>query len=237
MAGTMSDWRAIRNDQDLRLAQQLLEKQGEINRLTAEVDRLRVITSHIPSQEVTRALLDAVKEFRVAIVGPPVPDEEIQTWPICTPEGDFAGGVWCADLDCPLQAENSEIGDFREGTFTLANSTKQSAGILRPAVSVRQTMTWKPEKEPEPAKVVDMTQLHLLDHWPFSARRRAQNGGGRNHLKLAWWFKWRDRTRAPWRRLFWCPFGSHDESLWVAGDRAWVDCSLVLHLDQDPERG
>ena len=87
-------------------------------------------------------------------------------------------------------------------------------------------MIWTPEKEPEPAKVVDMTQLHLLDHWPFSARCRAQYGGGRNHLKLAWWFKWRDRTRAPWRRLFWCPFGSHDESLWVAGDRAWVDCSF-----------
>ena len=76
--------------------------------------------SEIPPQEVTRALLDAVKEFRAAIVGPPAPDEEIQTWPICTPEGDFAGGVWCADPDCSLQAENSEIGDFREGTFTLA---------------------------------------------------------------------------------------------------------------------
>ncbi len=44
----------------------------------------------------------------------------VWTWPICTPEGDFAGGVWCADLGCPLQAENSEIGDFQTRTFTLA---------------------------------------------------------------------------------------------------------------------
>lgn len=73
-----------------------------------------------PQQEVTRALLDAVREFRAAIVGPPAPDAEIQTWPTCTPDGDFVGGVWCADPDCPLDAENSEIGDFRETTFTLA---------------------------------------------------------------------------------------------------------------------
>ncbi len=78
--------------------------------------------SGIPPEEVTRALLDAIHEFRAAVVGPPAPDNEIQTWPICTPEGDFAGGVWCADENCPLQAENSEIGNFRDidTVFTLA---------------------------------------------------------------------------------------------------------------------
>lgn len=70
--------------------------------------------------EVVRALLDAIRDFRDALAGPPAPDHEVQTWPICTPEQEFGGGVWCADDDCPLDAENSEIGDFREGTFTLA---------------------------------------------------------------------------------------------------------------------
>jgi hypothetical protein len=43
------------------------------------------------------------------------------TWPICTPEGEFAGGVWCASEECPCAAENSEIGDFQEKTFTIVD--------------------------------------------------------------------------------------------------------------------
>lgn len=42
-------------------------------------------------------------------------------WPICTPEGEFAGGVWCASEECPCAAENSEIGDFQQRTFTIAD--------------------------------------------------------------------------------------------------------------------
>jgi hypothetical protein len=49
-------------------------------------------------------------------------NNEVGTWPLCTLEdGEYGGGVWCGDEDCPLQAENAEIGDFREGTFTLAD--------------------------------------------------------------------------------------------------------------------
>jgi hypothetical protein len=37
----MSDWREIAGDQSLRMAQKMLEQQGEVNELTAEVERLR----------------------------------------------------------------------------------------------------------------------------------------------------------------------------------------------------
>lgn len=69
--------------------------------------------------EITLPLLKAVREFREYLAGPPAPDAEIRSWPLWAGEGEYAGGVWCGDDDCPLQAESSEIGDFREGTFTL----------------------------------------------------------------------------------------------------------------------
>jgi hypothetical protein len=51
---------------------------------------------------------------------PKAPDDEIQNWPLWTAEQEFGGGVWCGDADCPLQAENSEIGDFRDpANFTM----------------------------------------------------------------------------------------------------------------------
>ena len=62
--------------------------------------------------QVMRFVIDKLSE-------PLAPDHEVRTWPLMTDlEG---GGVWCADEDCPLMAESSEIGDFRDGaTFTLA---------------------------------------------------------------------------------------------------------------------
>lgn len=76
--------------------------------------------SETPPEYVIRTLLAAVSEFRAALAPPLAPDHEVQNWPLCTPEQEYGGGVWCADKDCPLMAENSEIGEFREGTFTLA---------------------------------------------------------------------------------------------------------------------
>jgi hypothetical protein len=76
--------------------------------------------SQIPPEDVTRALLDTLKAFRDATAEPWAPEQEVQTWPICTPEQEYGGGVWCADEECPLDCENSEIGDFRDGVFTLA---------------------------------------------------------------------------------------------------------------------
>jgi hypothetical protein len=65
--------------------------------------------------EVSDALLKAVWDIRAHLEGPPAPDAEVRAWPL------YAGddGIWCGDDDCPLQAEGSEIGWFREGTFTL----------------------------------------------------------------------------------------------------------------------
>lgn len=84
----------------------------------------------IPPREVMDALLDAVRDFREAIAEPLAPDHEVQTWPLCAPEQEFGGGVWCADEDCPLMAENSEIGDFRECDFTLAQLHEAIAGHI-----------------------------------------------------------------------------------------------------------
>jgi len=49
---------------------------------------------------------------------PLAPEDEIDSWPLWVTD-DF-GGVWCGDRDCPLKAENSEIGNFRGRGFTFA---------------------------------------------------------------------------------------------------------------------
>ena len=65
--------------------------------------------------ELSDVLVKAWWDLRTHL-NPPAPDDEIRAWPL------YAGddGVWCGDVDCPLGAESSEIGDFRENTFTLA---------------------------------------------------------------------------------------------------------------------
>lgn len=70
-------------------------------------------------REVVAALLKAIREISEYLAGPPAPDAEVRSWPLCIFEFDFSGGVWCADAECPLDCESSEIGHFREGTFTL----------------------------------------------------------------------------------------------------------------------
>lgn len=67
--------------------------------------------------ELSRALLDTLREIREHLAGPLAPDAEVRSWPLWV-GGDWPG-IWCGDEDCPLMAESSEIGDFREGTFTL----------------------------------------------------------------------------------------------------------------------
>lgn len=68
-------------------------------------------------QGLTRAALDLIKDIREHLAGPPAPDAEIRRWPLWA-SGE--GGIWCGNADCPLEAENSEIGDFGDGSnFTL----------------------------------------------------------------------------------------------------------------------
>lgn len=69
--------------------------------------------------ETSREMLKVIRELREAMTEPPAPDDEIKNWPLWAGDNDYVGGVWCGDESCPLDAENSEIGDFREGNFTL----------------------------------------------------------------------------------------------------------------------
>lgn len=59
-----------------------------------------------------------LRDFYEYLNEPLAPDEEIDSWPLWVT--DDWGGVWCGDPDCPLQAENSEIGEFRGKGFTFA---------------------------------------------------------------------------------------------------------------------
>lgn len=69
-------------------------------------------------RELQRAMLDLIRDIQEHLAGPVAPDHEIRTWPLWATGED--GGIWCGDDDCPLQAESSEIGDFRDGNnFTL----------------------------------------------------------------------------------------------------------------------
>lgn len=78
--------------------------------IPTEAERLR---------EIQAALLDTIRDIGRYLAPPPAPDDEVRSWPLWAAEGPDAGGIWCGDEDCPLEAENSEIGDFRSGTFTL----------------------------------------------------------------------------------------------------------------------
>lgn len=64
-----------------------------------------------PTPEELRVALSQVKEFVFdQLAQPPAPDHEVQSWPLMI---DPEGGIWCADETCPLDCENSEIGEFR----------------------------------------------------------------------------------------------------------------------------
>lgn len=43
---------------------------------------------------------------------------------------------------------------------------------------------------------LDFSQFHPLDHWPGSARCRSLYGGWRNHLRMAWDYKWSGDLRS-----------------------------------------
>lgn len=63
-------------------------------------------------RELQSAMFKSIREIGAYLAGPVAPDAEVQSWPLLT-GGDEEGGIWCGDGDCPLMAENSEIGDFR----------------------------------------------------------------------------------------------------------------------------
>jgi hypothetical protein len=77
-----------------------------------------VSTEEPTAEELRTAALQVMRFVVRKLAEPLAPDHEVREWPLMTDPG--VGGVWCADADCPLMAENSEIGDFRDGaTFTL----------------------------------------------------------------------------------------------------------------------
>lgn len=69
--------------------------------------------------EELRAALRLLREFVLEKVAEPLaPDHEVRQWPMMA-DPEF-GGIWCADESCPLDAENSQIGEFGDSAeFTL----------------------------------------------------------------------------------------------------------------------
>jgi hypothetical protein len=61
----------------------------------------------------------------------------------------------------------------------------------------------------DPSKL-DFSEFHPLDHSPGGRRRRQLPGGLRNHLHLAWTFKWSEQLR----RATLCRMGRHH---WCTG--------------------
>lgn len=72
-----------------------------------------------PTPQELRIAVRQVQRFVAEKLAEPLaPDHEVREWPLMTDPEE--GGVWCADESCPLDCENSEIGEFRDGvTFTL----------------------------------------------------------------------------------------------------------------------
>jgi hypothetical protein len=59
---------------------------------------------------------------------------------------------------------------------------------------------------------LDFTRFHPLDHWPGTLRCRQLPGGTRNHLTLAWQYKWSRQLAA----VTLCAIGRHR---WLTGRR------------------
>jgi hypothetical protein len=53
---------------------------------------------------------------------------------------------------------------------------------------------------------LDFSEFHPLDHWPGSSYCRELPGGVRNHLDLAWQYRWSRRLAEQTK----CRFGRHD---------------------------
>lgn len=75
------------------------------------------------------------------------------------------------------------------------------------------------DERPPMIRELDFSEFHPLDHWPGCGYCRSLPGGVRNHLALAWAYKWPDllarRTR--------CRVGWHR---WVRGWRGEVPLML-----------
>jgi hypothetical protein len=72
-------------------------------------------------------------------------------------------------------------------------------------------MSDDPSWEPPVIRELDFSEFHPLDHWPAGQRCRSLPGGTRNHLDLAWTYRWSPRLRAATK----CRIGRHH---WV---QAW----------------
>ena len=67
-------------------------------------------------KRIAEELSQLGKSIREYLTEPLAPDHEVLGWPLMI---DAYGGVFCADAECPLQAENSEIGEFEGREFTI----------------------------------------------------------------------------------------------------------------------
>jgi hypothetical protein len=63
---------------------------------------------------------------------------------------------------------------------------------------------------PPNIRELDFSEFHPLDHTPGSRYCRELPGGTRNHLSLAWQFKWSMNLAAATR----CRIGRHHKSEW-----------------------
>lgn len=80
-------------------------------------------------------------------------------------------------------------------------------------------------------KSLNFDHFHPLDHWPFGRECAGWHGGWRNHLSLAWEFKWQMRLR----KATSCRLGMHrpceaeltgsDETFWAC----WF-CGVTLNI-------
>jgi hypothetical protein len=69
------------------------------------------------------------------------------------------------------------------------------------------------------ADKLDFSEFHPLDHWPGSAYCRSLPGGTRNHLDMAWHYKWRGILAAETL----CRIGRHEMTTVWRRDRALID--------------
>lgn len=82
---------------------------------------------------------------------------------------------------------------------------------------------------------LDFSMFHPLDHWPFTRECASHYGGWRQHLHLAWEYRWKQEI-CSWTL---CKIGKHKPSKWTrpstgeTGIGCWNCAKEVIDMSDD----
>lgn len=145
---------------------------------------------------------------------PVISEEEINAWPLWSVDD----AVWCGDRHCPLDAENSEIGEFRDREFNLVDLRE----AVMEHIAIRRER--EREEEPLPEEAPSIQPCPNGFHWIGQSFTSCDKCG------LPIWEhagvavpQWQPRSPFDYAPLILRPWKSEDErEAWRSASERWV---------------